>query len=507
MLTVKEWEEIRRDYHVEGKSIRQIARERRRSRRTVRRMVDSEQPPSYQRQVPPPARKLGPYKSQIEAMLLENRTLPRKQRWTSPRIYAVIREDGFEGAESTVRHFVAQVRKQLKPPKLFLPLAFDPGTDAQVDWGEGIVIFNGVQTTVQLFYMKLSYSRRTFMMAFPSQKQESFFAGHVAAFDFFKGVPLRISYDNLKTAVKEILTGRHRVEQESFLRFRGHYLFDSHFCSPRAGNEKGGVEHHVGYYRRKFLVPLPEVQSFAELNAYLLTQCEAEDARQVSGQPATIGILWQAEKPHLRPLPATVFECCRRTQVALNRYSQVRLDTNRYSVPCDVAQKQLTAKLFPFEIHIFRQGEAQPIAVHRRSYDKGQEIIDPLHYLSLLKRRPGALVHAKPLRQWRATWPPVYERLLAALQTKWSDSRGVREFVAILQLHHDHSEAAIAAAVEWALAHHCAHLDGVKLRLTQMALQEPTFPTLPLKDHPHLKQLTQQVVSTRAYDVLVGGGE
>ena len=97
--------------------------------------------------------------------------------------------------------FIQQVRKQLKPPKLFLPLEFDPGTDAQVDWGEGEVLFNGQQVKVQLFYMKLSYSRRTFMMAFPSQKQESFFAGHVAAFNFFEGVPHRISYDNLKTAV------------------------------------------------------------------------------------------------------------------------------------------------------------------------------------------------------------------------------------------------------------------------------------------------------------------
>lgn len=404
-----------------------------------------------------------------------------------------------------MRHFVAQVRKQLKPPKLYLPLEFDPGTDAQVDWGEGDVIFNGQQMTVQLFLMKLSYSRRAFMMAFPSQKQESFFAGHVAAFDFFEGIPQRISYDNLKTAVKEILTGRHRIEQEAFLQFRGHYLFDSHFCTPGAGNEKGSVEHHVGFYRRRFMVPLPEVSSFAELNAFLLTQCQAEDTRQVSGQEAAIGSMWQAERDQLRPLPSQSYDCCRRTMAVLNRYSQVQVDTNRYSVPCDLAQRHLVVKLYPFEVHILRPHAVEPLAIHPRCYERGQEIIDPLHYLPLLRQRPGAFQHAKPLRQWRAQWPPVYEELLADLQKKWPDGRGVREFIAILYLHREHAQAVLVEAIEWALAHRCAHLDGIKLCLTQMALHEPAFAQADLGRHPHLRHIGQQVVSTQAYDTLVGG--
>ena len=505
MLTVKEWEQIRRAYYKEGKSIRQIARETQRARRTIQRMVDSDEPPSYQRQVPPPARKLGPYKEQIEGFLKQNTSLPRKQRWTSPRIYEQIRGEGYEGAESTVRHFVAQVRKQLKPPKLYLPLEFDPGTDAQVDWGEGEVIFNGRQVKVQLFYMKLSYSRRTFMMAFPSQKQESFFAGHVAAFNFFEGVPQRISYDNLKTAVKEILTGRQRVEQEAFIHFRGHYLFESHFCSPGAGNQKGGVEHHVGYYRRHFLVPMPEVSSFAELNAYLLAQCQAEDERQVSGQESSIGQMWQAERDKLRSLPTTAYDCCRRTTSVLNRYSQIQVESNRYSVPCDQAQRQLIVKLYPFEVHIYRTNERKPIAIHTRSYERGQEIIDPLHYLPLLQQRPGAFNHAKPLRQWRSQWPVVYEELLAHLQEKWPDGRGVREFIAILYLHREHAQPILAQAIEWVLTYRCAHLDGIKLRLTQLALAEPSFTQVDLGHYPHLQQIGQQVVSTQAYDLLMGG--
>ena len=502
---MKEWEEIRRAFHIEDKSLRQIARETGRARRTVTKMVELDKPPQYRRRAGREAHKLGPYKERIQELLAQNKGLPRKQRWTAPSIFRQIQADGYEGAESTVRHYVGQVRKLQKQPAVFLPLAFDPGTDAQVDWGEGDVIMAGQQRTVQLFLMKLSYSRRTLMMAFPGQKQEAFFAGHVAGFNFFGGVPHRISYDNLKTAVKEILQGRHRVEQEAFFHFRGYYLFESHFCTPGAGNEKGQVEHSVGFNRRNFLVPLPEVNSFSELNDYLLQRCLADDERQVEGQPKSIGQMWQEEQEWLRPLPAHAFDCCRLATAALNRYSQVQLETNRYSVPTDLACPQLTAKLYPFAVKIYRPGESEPIAVHPRCYEKHQEIIDPLHYLPLLLQRPGAFEHAKPVRQWRARWPPVYETLLAHLRHKWPDGRGVREFIAILYLHRDHGQAELEQAIEAALAHHCAHADGVRLWLRQLSQPTITFPTLDLAAHPRLVGVGEQAVQAGAYDVLLGG--
>jgi transposase len=505
MLTVKGWEEIRRAYHVEEKSMREIVRETGRAWRTVKKMVESDEPPRYRRQEPVAAQKLGPYKGRIQELLAENKRLPRKQRWTAPLIFRQIQKEGYAGAESTVRHYVGQVRKLQKQPAVYLPLAFDPGTDAQMDWGEAVVIMNGRQVTVQLFLMKLSYSRRTFMMAFVGQKQEAFFAGHVAAFDFFGGVPQRISYDNLKTAVKEILQGRHRVEQEAFFHFRGYYLFESHFCTPGAGNEKGQVEHSVGFNRRNFLVPLPEVRDFAELNDFLRQQCLADDERQVDGQPRPIGQMWQEERDWLRPLPDRPFDCCRTATVTLNRYSQVQLETNRYSVPSDRACPQLTAKLYPFEVKLYRPDDSDPIAVHPRSYGQNQEILDPLHYLPLLLQRPGAFEHAKPVRQWREKWPPVYESLLTHLRDKWPDGRGLREFIAILYLHRDYSQAELEQAIEAALAHHCAHADGVRLWLNQQRQPVLSFATLDLAGLPRLAGIGQQAVQAGAYDLLLGG--
>jgi len=104
--------------------------------------------------------------------------------------------------------------------------------------------------------MRLNYSRRSFVMTFPAQKQEAFFEGHVRAFEHFGGVPHRLSYDNLTRAIKPLVEGRSREEQRAFIAFRSYYLFSSHFCTPGQGHEKGGVEHSVGFSRRNFLVPI-----------------------------------------------------------------------------------------------------------------------------------------------------------------------------------------------------------------------------------------------------------
>jgi hypothetical protein len=201
------------------------------------------------------------------------------------------------------------------------------------------------------------------------------------------------------------------------------------------------------------------------------------------------------------------FDCCRHVEVTLNRYSQVQLETNRYSVPADLASKQLSAKLYPFHIEVYRAGEAEPIANHPRCYERRQEIIDPLHYLPLIRQRPGAVEHAKPLRRWREGWPPVYDELLDHLRHKWPDGRGVREFVNILYLHRENSQAEMEAAIRAALSHHCAHLDGVQLWLTQLKRPEPVFTTLDLVDHPRLNGVGEQAVQAGIYDALMGGGQ
>lgn len=501
MISVEEREKIRRAYFNEKKSIRQIARETGHSRPTVRKAIQSAEPIPYTLRVARPAPVLGPYKARIDELLAEREQMPRKQRYTSRKIYELIKAEGYTGGESTVGGYIAKRRKEKKRPEVYIPLEFDPGSDAQVDWGEAKAIIAGEWDTVQLFLMRLCYSRKLFVMAFPAQKQEAFFEGHVRSFHFFGGVPGRISYDNLRAAVQRILQGRNRKEQEAFIIFRSHYLFESRFCTPGQAHEKGRVEDGVGFARRNFLVPIPEVDSFEELNDHLLAACLADDGRRVDRQGVAIAEAWEMEKPYLLPLPKKDFECCVIKPVTLNGFGQVEFYTNRYSVPADDAYRNLVVKAYPFRIDILYLDDV--IASHPRCYGREQDVLDPLHYLPLLEQRPGAFDHAKPIRRWRKSWPPVYERLLAQLRTQWPEGRGVREFLRILKLHRDHPAHLVAQAVAQALEYGCVHADGVHLCLRQLTNPEMPISPIDLADWPQLVTVGPQAPDLACYDQLL----
>ncbi len=504
MLTVHQYETIRQAYYIEQKSIRQISREYGHSYWTVRKALDQSEPEPYRLKQAKAAPVLGPYKERIEAMLEENERLPRKQRYTGSKIYQILCKAGYQGAESTVRYYVSQRRKVRRRPAVYLPLSYEPGVDAQVDWGEATVVMQGERVVVQLFIMRLCYSRKLFVMAFPTQRQEAFLLGHVLAFAHFGGAPQRIVYDNLKTAVRQIQKGRSRIEQDDFVRLRSYYLFDSRFCTPAQGHEKGGVESGVGYSQRHFLTPMPVVADFDELNAQLLAACNADDQRVVERSDEAIGVRWQAERPLLRPLPTHPFVCCVSREVTLNGYSQVRFETNRYSVPVEKARKHLTVRAYPFTIDVMAGEEV--IATHKRCYAREQDILDPLHYLRLVAERPGAFEHAHPLREWRQRWPPAYETLLATLRRQHaSESAAIRTFVQILEFHQQHAADLVEKAVEQALHDRLTTPEGVRFCLDRLLDPTPAVTALDLSTRPALDAIGQQTLSLSCYNQLLSG--
>jgi transposase len=503
MIQVEDREQIRRAYFVEHKSLRAIGRELRHSRMVIREALASAEARRYTLKTARPAPRLGEFKAAIDGLLAESATQPRKQRYTARKIFGQVQAQGYAGSEVTVRRYVALQRQTARKRDVYLPLEFDPGQDAQVDWGEAEVLLAGELTTVQFLVVRLNYSRRTFVRAYPAQKQEAFFEGQVAAFHYLEGVPHTVTYDNLATAVRRVLEGRNREEQHAFVAFRSHHLFESRFCTPGQGHEKGGVESGVGYVRRNFLTPMPNVPDFAALNAHLLAACQADGARTVDRQPVTIDEAWALEQPQLRPLPEHDFLCCAIVPVTLNPYSQVVYETNRYSVPVDEAYRQLVLKAYPFQIEIVH-GE-QVVARHPRSYGRQQDVCDPLHYLPLLEQRPGAFEHAKPLRQWRAQWAPVYEQLLAHLQVHRPEGDGIPEFVRILKLHREHPAVLIERAVRQALTLGCAHLEGIRLCLHQLEHPEVPVSPLDLSHQPQLAAIGQAPIDLHRYEALLEG--
>jgi transposase len=502
MIKVEEVEKIRRAYFLEALSIREIARTQHHGRRVIRRAIDSAEPGQYKLERARPAPVLGPWKTQIDALWREGQELPRKQRYTARKIYQALRKAGYSGSEITISRYVADKRREGVAKPVYLPLEFDPGQDAQVDWGEAVVEMGGARQTVQLFIMRLNYSHARFVMAFPFQKQEAFFEGHIQAFHFFGAVPRRITYDNLKAAVLRVLQGRNRQEQAAFVALRSHYLFESRYCTPGQAHEKGGVESDVGFAQRNFMAPLRKVNSFQELNLALQTDCRSDMQRRLRGDSATVAEKLAADQATMLALPAADYRACRYHTAIVNPYGLVPLETNRYSVPGHVGEG-VRLRAYAFEVEILAGEEV--IARHPRCFGHEQDIIDPLHYLQPLAQRPGAFEHAVPLRRWRREWPPVYETLLAELQRRLPDGQGVREFLAILKLHADHSPEALTQAMQLALELGAVHRDGVQLCLRQLSGAPAPHATLDLSARAHLAGIGEQPVNLRQYDALLSG--
>lgn len=470
MLTVEQIEAIRRAYYHEHQSVRAIARTQQHGRRVVREAIRGERPGPRRYRLRMRKRRpvLDPVRGIIDAWLAADQTAPRKQRHTAKRIHdRLVAEYGFGGSERQVRAYVQEWKAAHRSDGVgFVPLAYAPGQEAQCDWGEAQVVVAGQTQTAQLFCMRLAYSLACFVCAFPTARQECFFAGHVAAFAFFGGVPARVAYDNLTSAVQRVLVGRGRVEQEAFVALRGHYLFASRFCQPglAGAHEKGLVEALVGYSRRNFLVPVPRADSWDALNTVLVERCQADQARTVAGRAATIAALLAEEHAHLTPLPAHPYPCCRTTAVRATRLGLVTFEQNRYSVPPRAVGRSLVLRAFPWEVEI---GDGQAtLARHPRCYGRGQEHLDPHHYLEVLARKPGAFAQARPIQQWARHWPTSFGAYLRALRTA-RPAEATRTFIRILQLGGRYAEADLAAALDRAVLLGCWSADGVEHLLLQ----------------------------------------
>lgn len=454
---------IRKKHFVEGWSIRRISRHLDLARQTVRKALTSAEPPRYHLSKPRPCPIMGPYGEVIHTWLTQDAQAPPKQRHTSKRIYdRLVAEHGFTGAESSVRRVVARLRP--KQPEAFIPLTAAFGQQAQVDWGQAQVAIAGSPVVAHLFCLRLRASGVPFAWAAPTEKLEAFLEGHRRAFEWLDGVPAECVYDNLKTAVLRILAGPEREEHTHFASLRAHYLFDSLFCRPGEGHEKGAVENLVGYVRRNALVPVPDFPSWEALNAHLLAWCGGERRR--------LGERWQAERAALRPLPTQPFACMLTRLVPVSTTSLVQVDRNRYSVPCRYVGRMLRLALSTAQVALW--DGASCVAEHPRCYGRGETILDLAHYLPILARKPGAVRHAAVIAQL----PPIYAAVRDRLCGRRRD--GYRDFAAILLLHQEFRAELVQEALAEAWERDCLEPSAVRQLILNRMAPAPIAPlTLP----------------------------
>lgn len=492
MVTVEQKEIIRREYFIKRKSLRHIARELKHSRKTVRKAIMDPEVPTYKRKHPTGKPVTGPYLSIMKQWLEEDRSRPVKQRHTAKRIYDRLKDEyGFTGSERVVRREVSILREKI--PDSHVPQTYQPADGATFDFGEAEVLMDGSKIRVHLAGMRLDYSSKFFVCALPTQRRESLFESHISAFAYLEGIPQRIRYDNMKLAVQKILRGRNREEQSLWVSFRSHFLFEADYCTPGKGQEKGSIENLIGYVRRNFLVPMPEVKDFADLNAYLFECCE-KDAGQRKRFGKTVHELWLEEKERLHSLPAKIPEACVLLTAKVNRRQLVRFCSNWYSVPPEYVGKIVTVKVFVFKLKITYHDRV--IAVHERSYSSDEEILDPFHYLPVLLRKPGAFERATPIVRWPL--PPAYEIYRHRLKQRHDGSNGIKEYIRVLMLLKDNPVDDVTAAVEKALSCGIYSCDGVINLLYQIHQPEMEPLSLRVNSPPVLPNKVDQ------FDLLLG---
>ena len=495
MLVVETVAKIRRAYFQYGKSIKQICREQGISRNTVRKVIRSGVTElTYDRTVQPHP-KIGPWRLELERMLAENARRPKGDRLTRIRIFEELQTLGYEGGYDAVRRYAASWAKSEREVSAtaYVPLSFDPGEAYQFDWSHEIVLVDGVTTTVKVAHVRLCYSRMAFVRAYPRETQEMVFDAHDKAFAFFDGTCTRGIYDNMKTAVDTIFVGRDRAYNRRFQQMCGHYLVDPVACTPASGWEKGQVENQIGVIRRRFFVPRLRFKSYTELNAWLLDRCItwAKTHPHPEQRERSTWQVFKDEQPNLVPYVGP-FDGFHAVPASVSKTCLVRFDKNRYSVEARAVGRPVEIRAYAERVEFWQDGKI--VGEHARAFGRDKAIYDPLHYIPVLARKPGALRNGAPFKDWKL--PTAMRRIQRKLGRVPNGDRQMVDILgAILSDGLDAVEAACAEALSEGV-----HASSVVLNI--LARRREPSPPLTIATPEALRLNNEPVADCTRYDTL-----
>jgi transposase len=495
VLTMDDYGAIRRA-HRDGKSIRQIARQFSHSRITIRKVLKHPEPTPTVRGRSAP--KLGPFHGIIDQLLQDDQTAPPKQRHTAAQVHRRLSDEhGYRGGYAQVQRYILAHRR--REQETFIPLGHPPGQRLEADFGHIYVDFPEGRRPVPFLVATWAYSNYPFVLALPFERTEAILEGMVAAFEFFNVVPREVWWDNPKTVATLILQGRRRQIHPRYNALASHYVFEALFCMPARGNEKPDAESTVKAVQRRFATPVPRVRDLDELNAYFRQRCQAEQERTVQSLfgPFQIGARFAEETVAAMPLPTHRFDpCVIRPAMPVDKYQTVAFDTNRYSVPRPYAFQMVTIKGYVNRVVIVAAG--QVIATHPRCLTRHTLVLDPIHYLAALVRKPGALDHSPVYQDLEL--PACFAELRAELEGLHGALPGARAYVRVLQLLIDHPLARVHQAVAEcrrarltsaeAVIQRTRTLAAIELRTRHPQLETQELGTLP-QVHVPLPDLNQ----------------
>ena len=486
---------IRRLVNIQGLSQREVNRRFGWSRDSIADAIRNPEPSVYILQAPRPRPLTDPVVPLVKQWLDEDKSKPRKQRHTKTRIFERLRDEySFKGSRRAISDLVTAL--QQKPAEIFCPIDHPPANEVQIDWGEATVILKGTQTKVMIFCARSAYSKATFVKAYLRDDMVSFLDAHVWLLGHLGGVPKTLAYDNLKTAVTYVHTGRKRDLTRRFLAIRSHYLFESRFCNVASGNEKGHVENSVKRSERTYLTPVPQVASLPDLNEHLAAWTKRDLNRIDKETQKPYGDLFNEERKLFRSLPESPFLACTSDTLRVDKRSTVPHQQSRYSVPIPYASKHVVLRAFidRIEVHC----EDQIIATHDR-VQAGEWSLQLPHYIALLETKPGLLDSGKPFV--KQAWTQSQRLFRSELEYRYQ-GEGTRMFIDILLLAKRYDWSDVCQAIDACCKNHAFNEAAVLLELQGNNASVPTT-TLDVSSNPALQQTETGTRSLECYDSLI----
>jgi transposase len=443
---------IRRWHHREQMPIREIERRTGLSRNTIRKYLRSNTV-EVKFKVPERPSRLDPFADKLAEWLRVEAGKGRKARRAGRRLHADLVVLGYDGSYARVAAFIRQWRARREIAQrttgrgVFVPLAFQPGEAFQFDWSEDWAMVGGKRVKLQAAHTKLSHSKAFVIRAYRLQTHEMLFDALAEAFRVLGGVPRRSIFDNMRTAVDRIGSGKTRQVNARFAAMASHYLFEPTFCNPASGWEKGQVEKNVQDARGQIWQAMPPFADLAALNAWLEARCIERWSELTHGVlSGSVAAVHAQERASLMPVGRAFDGFVEHTK-RVSPTCLVHFETNRYSVPASFANRPVSLRIYPDRLVVVAEGQVvcEHARVVERSHDiPGRTVYDWRHYLAVIQRKPGALRNGAPF----AEMPEAFGKLQAQLLRR---PGGDREMVDVLALVLQHDEQAVLCAVELAL--------------------------------------------------------
>ena len=492
---------IRRWHGRDKLSGREISRRTGLSRHTIRKYLAlGITEPKY-----PPRKsisKLDPYAEKLSIWLKREAGASRKRRRSLKQLHCDLVTLGYEGSYDRVAAFARVWRQRQREADqraskgTYVPLVFAPGEAFQFDWSEDWAYVGGRKMKLQVAHFKLCHSRAFMLRAYPLQTHEMLFDAHNHCLRALGGTPRRGIYDNMKTAVDKVGRGKQRQVNARFRAMVSHFLFESDFCNPAAGWEKGQVEKNVRDARHRIWHTAPRFNDLLALNTWLEQRCQSlwHEIRHPEQSQRTVADVWADEQRVLLPM-SPPFDGFIEHAKRVSPTCLVVFERNRYSAPASFANQVISLRVYADCLVMVARGEI--IAEHARVFSRdhsspGRTCYDWRHYLAVVQRKPGALRNGAPFK----TLPRSFQRLQAVLLKQPGGDRQMADILSLV-LHHD--EQLVEQAVSEALHSGVPTKTHVLNRLGRL-LDTPR--PAPLQTPPALVIKGEPVANTERYDHL-----